>query len=145
MRENNMETMYYNPNYNQKKHLTLRRKLRRKQTRAEAVLWKELSNKKFLGLKFYRQFGVGQFILDFFCPKLKLSVELDGGYHKKEDQRVYDSVRTGYLKGEGIEELRFQNDEVMSGLPRVLEIVKSVVERRLKEIADSITHPPTME
>jgi len=145
MRESNMETMYYNPNYNRKKHLKLRIKLRRKQTPAEAALWEELKNRKFLNLKFYRQFGVGQFIVDFFCPKLKLSIELDGGHHKKTDQREYDAIRTKYLKGEGIMELRFENVAVTTTLPRVLKIIRTAAERRSKQLADSSPHPPTVE
>ena len=140
-----MEIMYYNPNYNKRKHLALRRKLRGKQTKTEAIIWEFLCKKKFMGLKFYRQFGVGQFIVDFFCPKLKLSIELDGGHHKKTDQREYDAIRTKYLKGEGIMELRFENVAVTTALPRVLEIIRTAAERRSKQLADSSPHPPTVE
>ena len=56
-----------------------RRELRKNQTDVERLLWKQIRNKNFFGLKFFRQYSVGAYIVDFYCPKLKLAIELDGG------------------------------------------------------------------
>jgi len=55
-----------------------RRELRRNQTDAEKALWAYLRNKQFYGMKFFRQYSIGPYILDFYCPNMKLAVELDG-------------------------------------------------------------------
>ena len=56
-----------------------RKSLRKSQTDAEKKLWSKLRNKNIFGYKFYRQYGIGPYIADFYCPKLKLAVEADGG------------------------------------------------------------------
>ncbi len=91
-----------------------RKELRHNQTEAEKALWLHLRNKQFHGKKFYRQYSAGPYILDFYCPQMKLAVELDGGQHACDENREYDAARTDYLKALGIEILRFWNHEVLS-------------------------------
>ena len=79
-----------------------RRELRKNQTDVERLLWKQIRNKNFFGLKFFRQYSVGAYIVDFYCPKLKLAIELDGGQHAEEGNKEYDKIRTDYLKSMGI-------------------------------------------
>ena len=98
-----------------------RRELRRNQTDAERALWERLRNKRFYGLKFFRQYGFGPYILDFYCPVLKCAVELDGGQHAEEDVKMYDIQRTDFLGSHGVEVVRFWNDEVLSNIDGVLE------------------------
>ncbi|NDV65465.1 endonuclease domain-containing protein [Bacteroides sp. 224] len=85
-----------------------RQKLRRQATPAENMLWKLLKNKQVGGLKFRRQHGVGPFILDFYCPEIRLAIELDGEPHNKQEE--YDDIRSEYLYREAkITVLRFEN------------------------------------
>lgn len=100
-----------------------RRELRRRQTVYESLLWNEVRNRKFDGKKFVRQFSVGPYIVDFFCVKKCLAVELDGIQHETE-QKEYDEKRDDFLKGYGVKVLRFHNEEVKNNLSGVLEEIK---------------------
>ena len=97
-----------------------RRELRRNQTEAEKTLWLHLRNKQFYGLKFFRQYSIGSYILDFYCPTMKLAVELDGGQHDLCESKEYDAVRSEYLKAQGVEVTRFWNHEVLLDVESVL-------------------------
>jgi very-short-patch-repair endonuclease len=82
--------------YNTKETKTIRRNLRKRQTLAEGLLWNLIRNKKCNGLKFFRQYSVGNFVLDFYCPKIRLGIEIDGGQHAEETKRR-DENRTKEL------------------------------------------------
>ena len=97
-----------------------RRELRRNQTEAEKALWGHLRNKQFYGMKFFRQYSIGPYILDFYCPNMKLAVELDGGQHNQRGGKENDAVRSEYLKAQGIEVMRFWNHEVLLDMESVL-------------------------
>ena len=97
-----------------------RRELRRNQTDAEKILWAHLRNKQFYGMKFFRQNSIGPYILDFYCPTLKLAVELDGGQHNQLEGKEYDAARSEYLKVQGIDVMRFWNHEVLVDTESVL-------------------------
>ena len=97
-----------------------RRELRRNQTDAERALWAKIRNKQFLEMKFFRQFSFGPYILDFYCPEIKLAVELDGGQHNQPEGREYDAARTNYLNAQGVEVVRFWNNEVLAEMDGVL-------------------------
>ena len=97
-----------------------RRELRRNQTDAERALWAKIRNKQFWGMKFFRQYSFGSYILDFYCPEKKLAVELDGGQHNQPEGREYDTVRTNYLNAHGVEVVRFWNNEVLGEMDGVL-------------------------
>jgi very-short-patch-repair endonuclease len=101
-----------------------RRELRRNQTDAERVLWAKVRNEQFFEMKFFRQYSVGPYILDFYCPTAKLAVELDGGQHTKSDNREYDAARSEYLKTQGIDVMRFWNNEVMLDIQSVLSLLE---------------------
>jgi very-short-patch-repair endonuclease len=105
------------------------RNLRHDQTDAEAKLWARLRGGQLEGLKFRRQFPVGQFIADFCCPQCLLIIELDGGQHA--EQRSADEWRSRILSERGYRVLRFWNDEVLTSIDGVLEqIVAALGERR---------------
>ncbi len=93
--------------------------LRDRMTPAEEVLWKALREKQLDGLKFRRQHPVEQFILDFYCPRFKLVVELDGGIHDTRSEE--DATRTEHLNTFGYRVIRFRNEEVLRNLPDVLK------------------------
>jgi very-short-patch-repair endonuclease len=94
--------------------------LRRNQTEAEKILWAHLRNKRFYGLKFFRQYSIGPYILDFYCPAINFGVELDGGQHNQCENEEYDASRSEYLKAQGIDVNRFWNHEVLLDTESVL-------------------------
>jgi very-short-patch-repair endonuclease len=98
------------------------RKLRENMTEAETLLWEHLKKKPF-GLKFRRQHPINYFILDFYCHKERLSIELDGPYHLDEEQKEKDKERTNYLKGVGIRELRFKNQLIINDFDLVIKTI----------------------
>ncbi len=106
--------------YNNKVLRDRRRELRNNPTEAEKVLWSHLRKRRVNGLRFLRQYGVGPYILDFFCPKLRLAIELDGSGHAEAETRVYDEERTNYLRVEDIRVIRFWNDDVLKNIEGVL-------------------------
>ena len=71
-------------------------------------------------MKFFRQYSIGPYILDFYCPTLKLAVELDGGQHNQSDGRGHDTARSEYLKMQGVDVMRFWNHEVSLDIESVL-------------------------
>jgi len=97
-----------------------RRKLRKNQTQAEQKIWSRLKGKN-LGFKFFRQYSVGKYILDFYCPKKRLAVELDGGHHLEESHQEYDKMRSFYLQSKNIRVLRFWNNDVLKNPTLILE------------------------
>lgn len=87
--------------------------LRRNLTETEKILWEDLSKKKLGGFRFRKQHPFNRFILDFYCIKMRLSVEIDGEIHNKKENKEYDAVRTKILKDNGISELRFTNAQIL--------------------------------
>jgi very-short-patch-repair endonuclease len=71
-------------------------------------------------MKFFRQYSIGPYILDFYCPTMKLAVELDGGQHNQFENKEYDTTRSEYLKAQGIDVMRFWNHEVLLDIQSVL-------------------------
>lgn len=113
---------------NDPKYKDLRQQLRKKSTEAELKLWRELRNFNVKGYKFYRQYNVGRYILDFYCHKKQLCIELDGCQHATPEGSEYDIQRTAFLNSKGIKVLRFWNNEVFKNLEgvckRILEELK---------------------
>jgi very-short-patch-repair endonuclease len=91
---------------------------RKEPTLAEEALWQVLRNGQVLGLKFRRQHAVGRFILDFYCAKHRLVIEVDGSVHKEQQER--DAERTMILEGHGYRVLRFMNEKVLTDMGWVL-------------------------
>jgi len=71
-------------------------------------------------MKFFRQYSIGPYILDFYCPTVKLAVELDGGQHNQSDNRERDAARSEYLKTQRIDVMRFWNNEVLLDIESLL-------------------------
>jgi len=105
-----------------------RQTLRRNQTDAEKALWSKVRNKQIFGIKFFRQYSVGPYILDFYCPTRKLAVELDGGQHNEPEKIEYDAERTAFLKEQGIEVMRFWNHDVLTRMESVLIMLAQRIE-----------------
>jgi len=92
-------------------------------TEAETILWTQLKNSK-LGVKFRRQHGIGFYILDFYCPELKLAIEIDGGIHQTPKQASIDIERQERLEIIGLKFLRFTNMQIRKELNKVLLTIK---------------------
>ena len=101
-----------------------RRKLRKNMTVAEVALWLMIKNKQLDGERFLRQYSIGHFVVDFYCPKYKLAVELDGEVHFTEEAEAYDAKRTAYLDSVGVRVLRFENFEVFQYPMRTLDEIR---------------------
>jgi len=108
--------------------MVLSRELRKNQTEAEKVFWNALRNKNYFGHKFLRQhllyyqfYGRNRFfIVDFYCGKFHLVVEIDGSVHEK--QADYDKIRTEILRTQrNLKVLRFSNNEVLNKLKIFIE------------------------
>lgn len=122
--------------FNLKLHKAKRRALRKKMTPAEVAFWKELRREK-LGYKFRRQFGIGHYIIDFYCPRLKLAVELDGDIHTLETNKRKDEIRNKYLQNCGIIVKRYWNHQIFEDINSVVEelyyICKDLNDRNTKK------------
>jgi very-short-patch-repair endonuclease len=105
------------------------REMRRDPTAQEQRLWRALRDRRFVGHKFRRQQPIEHYILDFFCPESRLSIELDGGNHADPDTRDYDAGRTEFLRSNGIREMRFWNSEVDRNPEGVLNKIAEALEK----------------
>jgi very-short-patch-repair endonuclease len=101
--------------------------LRRSMSKAEVLLWTHLSRKQMAGYKFRRQYGLDQYVIDFYCPKLKLAIEIDGPSHVEKGAGEYDNTRQSYIEALGIRFLRFRNDKVHEDLEGVLDTIGAKV------------------
>jgi very-short-patch-repair endonuclease len=101
-------------------------KLRERMTEPEMKLWKYLKTKPH-DFKFRRQHPLGIYILDFYCHKLRISIEIDGDYHLTKEQREKDVSRTAYLMELGIKEYRFTNQEVLENFDDLIEKLQIIL------------------
>jgi very-short-patch-repair endonuclease len=99
----------------------LRRKLRKNLTKEERKIWNLVRNRKIINLKFFRQYGIGKYILDFYCPQIHLCLEIDGGQHSEAEDKDYDKKRTRYLQSVKIKVIRFWNNEVNQNMDGVYQ------------------------
>jgi len=125
----------------------LAKEMRKNHTEAERQLWEQLRNEK-LGVKFRRQHPIEAYIVDFICLQERLIVEVDGGYHENEEQRLYDENRTKVLNEIGFEVIRFRNEEVLKNVYEVrdkikLHIARKKISTNYNEQADKKEHADT--
>ena len=95
--------------------------LRKNMTDAERLVWSRIRRKQLNGLQVYRQRIIGNYIVDFYCPKAKLVIEIDGGQHFMEEGLKKDAVRDVWINNQGFTVLRFSDEEVLSNLDGVIE------------------------
>jgi len=105
------------------------KRLRNARTPAEQRIWTRLRGRRFGDFKFRRQYPIAHYILDFYCPKLKLAIELDGQQHQTQWTAEYDSERTSELARRGITVLRIPNVLLIRDSLLVEEIIRAEVER----------------
>jgi very-short-patch-repair endonuclease len=107
-----------------------RSELRKNMSPPEARLWVELRNKKLKGYKFRRQHSIGNYIVDFYCSKAKLIIEIDGKTHLEPATQQNDFARDEYLKSMRYKVLRFDNNDILNQFEYVItDIENSLVER----------------
>ena len=104
-----------------------RQLLRRTETPTERMLWKKLRGKQLDGYRFRQQHGFGPYVLDFYCPSLRLCIELDGDVHNEESVKLKDEERTRFLKQNRIKVLRFRNEEVEQRIDHVLMKIREFI------------------
>ena len=110
--------------FNRKNLKDRRKRLRNNPTQAEAFLWRYLKNSQLEGRKFRRQSSIKNFIVDFYCPEEKLVIELDGDFHFDEKAIKDDGRRSKILAKEGLKVIRYENQEVLLSLEKVLTEIK---------------------
>jgi very-short-patch-repair endonuclease len=92
------------------------RELRTNMTDAERLLWSRIRRKQLKDCQFYRQKIIGNYIVDFYCPKSNLIIELDGGQHYSDEGMRKDKIRDNYLENLGLTVLRFSDRDVLGNL-----------------------------
>ncbi|MFZ5921131.1 MAG: homocysteine S-methyltransferase family protein [Chloroflexota bacterium] len=107
------------------------RELRQNATDPEKLMWSILRNRAIHDAKFRRQHLIASYILDFYCHKAKLAIELDGSQHLEEEQANYDEERTKLLEEQGIKVIRFWNSDVTNKTEEVLNVIWDELEERL--------------
>ncbi len=106
------------------------RVLRKSSTLEEKVLWGYLRNQELFPFKFRRQFVIEPYIVDFYCDKLKLAIELDGSQHAEDLKLEYDKKRTEFLARNGIQVIRFWNEEINNNLEEVIEYLLEICKEK---------------
>ena len=101
--------------------------MRHKPTTAEDRLWHVLRRDALEGFKFRRQHAIGPFIVDFYCSKERLVIEIDGPVH--ETTQEHDQARQEFLEARGLKVLRFTNDEVLSNLKCVTDLIIGTLQK----------------
>jgi very-short-patch-repair endonuclease len=117
-----MNKIFYNPKLKE-----LARQLRNRSTKTEIKLWNFLKRKQLMSYDFHRQKPVDNYIVDFFCNKLRLAIELDGYTHGFEEVFEKDEVKAQKLRELGITVLRFTDDDVMNNFDNVLRSIQEFI------------------
>ena len=106
---------------------SFRQQLRRESTPTEKMLWNRIRNKQINGLKFRQQHGFGNYIMDFYCPTIRLCIEVDGDVHNTDEAKEYGEERTSFLNQYGIKVMRFKNDEIEDDIEKVINKIKETI------------------
>jgi very-short-patch-repair endonuclease len=123
-----------------KKLLPIARILRKNMTDAERKLWSILRRQQ-LGVKFRRQVPIGQYVVDFYCIKAKLVIELDGSQHYSEKGIQHDAERDDYLHGIGCQVIRYSNYEILENEDGVMQNIFEHVKLRISKFLDPLSSP----
>jgi very-short-patch-repair endonuclease len=110
------------------------KELRRYETEAEKMLWAKLCRNQILGLQFRRQHPINRFIVDFYCVKIKLVIEVDGNIHDIPENKMYDIGRSQILNDFGIRVIRFTNNQVIGDLEYVLKLIEETVKQLINKM-----------
>jgi len=122
---------FYNPRLK-----SFSRQLRKKGILSEVLFWLEVKNRKLLGYRFLRQRPIGNYIVDFYCPKLKLAIEIDGSSHDSPIAMERDLRKDRYLESVGIKVIRYRDSDVKNDIGSVIQGLK-------REIGSPLNPPST--
>ena len=122
---------HQHPKYNPKLKL-FARQLRNQSTFTEILLWRYLKGKQRMSYDFHRQKTIQEYILDFYCPKLKLAIEIDGESHT--NKYLSDKQRQQYLETLGIKFIRFYDNQVEQHIDLVIDRIDNVISKQVKEL-----------
>jgi len=117
--------------FNKKSEKEKRRKLRNNPTYAEKVIWLSLRKKQIHGVRFLRQYSVNNFVIDFYVPKIKLAIEVDGSSHIGKEE--YGSSRQRYIESLGIKVIRFSDEQIYGNVNNVVKEIEEITLARMKE------------
>jgi len=95
-------------------------------TPSEKKIWEFLKQKP-LGYKFRRQHPFSNYILDFYCHKIKLAIEIDGKYHDLPEQKKLDKIRTNEINRLGLTEIRLTNEDVIGQFEKVINSILTIL------------------
>ena len=109
--------------------------LRNNMTDAEQLLWRKLRRKQILGLQFYRQKPILNFIVDFYCPAANLVIECDGGQHYTAEGLEADRARDQALAQLGLNVLRFDNRQILTEIDAMVEQIYWIAKQRLESLS----------
>ncbi|MCD4818145.1 MAG: endonuclease domain-containing protein [Candidatus Cloacimonetes bacterium] len=115
--------------FNKKSEKSKRINLRKNMTQYEKILWEKIRNKQISNLRFRRQYSIDKYVVDFFCPQLKLAIKIDGKVHLKNHSKQYDDVRQNEIESLGINFLRFSNSLIRNDIYSVIETIKDFKKR----------------
>jgi very-short-patch-repair endonuclease len=110
------------------------KRLRKRVTPAEKIIWKRLKGKNIKGVKFRRQQPIGRYVADFYCHQIRLVIEIDGLYHLRKKRTEHDKTRTDWMKRYDIKVIRFTNDEVKYHIARVIKTIREEILKRLQKV-----------
>ncbi|WP_121969426.1 endonuclease domain-containing protein [Leptolyngbya sp. BC1307] len=113
--------------YNRQSDKDKRQMLRNSAPNAEILLWQRIRRQQIGDTKFRRQYGVERFVLDFYCPQLKLAIEVDGPTHAGTEPEENDRIRQSFIESLGVQFLRFTNVEIYQNLDGVIQIIHEKV------------------
>ena len=114
--------------FNKRDFTDTRRALRNSMPPTEHVLWSILRGKQIDGLKFRRQYGIGPYVVDFYCVEIQLAIEVDGSSHTSQQIWQRDQERQQYIESLGIAVLRLTNTAVQSDINMVIEQIWTVAQ-----------------
>ncbi len=126
---------------NDKGQEKFRRELRARSTPAETILWQHIRAKRFMDFKFRRQYGVGKYILDFYCSKLRLAIEIDGDSHFEDTAIISDRVRESFLRKHNIQTIRFTNHDIYYDFENVVNRLRQAIIDRQPKLIPPLTPP----
>lgn len=126
-------------NFNDPQIKLFRQRLRNNPTFGEIKLWRHLKNKNFFGYKFRRQYSINKYIVDFYCPKLRLAIEIDGPSHD-EYKYLYDQQRQKEIEEYNVSFLRFTKSEVLGQIDNVLITIQNFIDE-IETTTPAFGHP----
>ena len=108
------------------------RRLRTQMTDSERALWERLRRKQVHSVQFYKQKPIGNYIVDFYAPKARIVVEVDGSQHMESKQAARDLQRDAFLASQGLRVLRFDDLQVLKEIEGVMEVIFAAISESLE-------------